>query len=100
MEHVGGYIAGAKLPGSSMFKMGHNAGYWEGALSALGVKVIRIRPQEWQKGITGITGKKGPDRKRALRDEAIRRFPQLKPTLQTCDALLIAEHGISAEKQP
>jgi hypothetical protein len=95
LEKIGGFIAGKGLPGSSMFKMGHNAGYWEGMLAALGVRTIMVRPQDWQKGITGTAGTKGPDRKRALRDEAIRRFPAQKPTLETADALLIADYGRS-----
>lgn len=98
LERVGGFIAGKKLPGSSMFKMGHSAGYWEGVLAALCVRTILVRPQDWQAGIPGTAGKKGADRKRALRAEAIRRFPALKPTLDTCDALLLADYGHRAEK--
>jgi hypothetical protein len=98
VEKIGGFIAGKSLPGSSMFKMGHSAGLWEGMLTALRIRTILVRPQDWQAGITGTTGKKGADRKRALRAEAIRRFPALKPTLDTCDALLIADYGQRAEK--
>jgi hypothetical protein len=94
LEKIGGFIAGKGLPGSSMFKMGHSAGYWEGMLAFAGVRTIYVRPQEWQKGISGTTGTKGADRKRALRDEAIRRHPTLKPTLETADALLIADYGM------
>lgn len=92
MELVGGFIAGKFLPGSSMFKMGKSAGYWEGALAALGVRTLIVRPQEWQAGIPGLTGTKGADRKRALRAEAIRRFPTIKVTLDNCDALLLADY--------
>lgn len=98
LEKIGGFIAGKSLPGSSMFKMGHSAGYWEGLLAAFQVRTIMVRPQDWQAGITGTTGKKGPERKRALRGEALRRYPALKPTLDTCDALLIADYGVRAEK--
>lgn len=98
LERVGGFIAGKQLPGSSMFKMGHSAGYWEGALAALGIRTILVRPQDWQAGIPGTGGKKGAERKRALRAEAIRRFPAAKPTLDTCDALLLADYALRAEK--
>lgn len=97
LERVGGFIKGKSLPGSSMFKMGHNAGYWEGALAAMGVRTITTTPQNWQAGIPGTSGKSGPDRKRSLQAEAIRRFPGLKVTLQNCDALLIADFGRKVE---
>lgn len=95
LERVGGYIAGQKLPGSAMFKMGYSAGYWEGALAALGVRTILVRPQDWQAGLPNVAGhKEKADRKRALKAEAIRRFPTLSGiTLDTCDALLIADYG-------
>jgi len=59
--------------------------------------VIKVRPQEWQKTI-GI-GKKGKEMssaewKRKLRDEAQRRHPELKATLQTADAILLLDHAI------
>ena len=98
LEQIGGFIAGRPLPGSSMFKMGHSVGYWEGLLAGLGVRTILVRPQKWQEGIPGATGKKGPDRKRVLRDEAVRRFPAMRPTLLTCDALLIADFARTNER--
>lgn len=97
LERLTGFIA---IPGgkggpnpSTMFKMGVSAGYWEGLLAGLGVKTILVRPQEWQTGIAGAAAKKGPERKRALKAEAVRRFPKEKITLLTCDAMLIAEYG-------
>jgi hypothetical protein len=98
LEKIGGFIAGKSLPGSSMFKMGHSAGYWEGLLAALHIRTILVRPQDWQAGISGTTGKKGPERKRALRAEALRRYPAIKVSLDDCDALLIADYGVRAEK--
>lgn len=97
LERLGGFIAGKHLPGSSMFKMGHSAGYWEGLLAALRIRTLLVRPQDWQAGIPGTSGTKGADRKRALRAEAIRRFPVLRPTLDTCDALLLADYAYRAE---
>jgi len=99
LERIGGFIAGKSLPGSAMFKMGHNAGYWEGALAALKVRTILVRPQQWQAGIPGVAvAKEKPARKRALRDEALRRFPSAEVTLDTCDALLIADYGFQLER--
>lgn len=96
IEKVGGFI-GKQQPGSHMFKFGKNAGIWEGIMLALHVRVILVCPQEWQSGIPGVAGKKDAERKRALRDEAIRRFPTMKPTLETCDAMLIADYANSNE---
>lgn len=95
LERIGGFIAGKGLPGSSMFKMGDNFGFWRGALEALQVRTILVAPQTWQKGLPYLDGKKGAERKRALRNEAKRRFPALPGiTLDTCDALLIADYGV------
>lgn len=97
MERIGGFIKGKHLPGSMMFKMGQNAGYWEGACAALGIRLVLVRPQDWQAGLPGTSGKAGLERKRALQAEAIRRFPTLKVTQQDCDALLIADYGRRVE---
>ena len=92
IEQVGGYI-GRPQPGSHMFKFGFGAGFIHGLLAANSIITHLVRPQVWQKGLSGVDKLKGPDRKRALRAEATRRFPNVKTTLSTCDALLIAEYG-------
>jgi len=97
VEEVGGYI-GKPQPGSAMFKFGRQYGYWLGLLKAMGCRTILVKPQAWQKGISGVQGKKGQDRKRALRDEAARRFPGIKVTLDNCDALLIMDYGQRQER--
>ena len=50
-----------------------------------------------QKGIPGLQGVKGADRKRAMKEHASRLYPNSKITLKTADALLIADFG---SKQP
>lgn len=92
LELVSGYIGKAQ-PGSSMFKFGNGYGYIRGLIAAAGFKTILVRPQEWQKGIPGVQGIKGPERKRALKEHAARLFPNTKVTLSTADALLIADWG-------
>ena len=59
----------------------------------LGLPVRLIRPQEWQRGIRRVADTKDAARKRALRDEATRIFPNVKLTLKTADAALIADYG-------
>lgn len=94
IELVGGFIKGARLPGSAMFKMGKNAGYWEGLFAGLGVRVQLVRPQEWQAGIAGVGGQpEKAKRKRAIRDAAVRIFPGTKITLDVADAVMIAHYG-------
>lgn len=92
LELVSGFIGKAQ-PGSHMFKFGNGYGYIRGLLAANHIKTVLVRPQEWQKGVPGAAGLKGPDRKRALKEEAARLFPQIKVTLSTADALLIADYG-------
>jgi hypothetical protein len=92
IEKVGGYIGEAQ-PGSRAFNFGKNAGFIEGCLMMANIPYILVPPQRWQKGLPGLTGKKGPERKRALKAEAARRFPHLKPTLKTADALLILSYA-------
>ena len=90
VEDVGGYI-GKPQPGSRMFVFGRSLGQLEGILVALGFRIIRVRPQKWQ-GELGVKSRKGesrPDHKRRMRKMALDLFPHLKPTLDTCDALLI-----------
>lgn len=92
MEEVGGFI-GKKQPGSRMFSFGNNYGFLRGILMAEGISTELVRPQKWQKGLSGLSGLKDTQRKRALKEHACRLFPKLKPTLKTCDALLIARYG-------
>jgi hypothetical protein len=92
LEQVGGYI-GKPQPGSAMFVFGSGWGFIRGLISANKIPLTLVRPQTWQKGIPGLDGSKGPDRKRALKNHAARLFPTSKVTLSTADALLIADWG-------
>jgi hypothetical protein len=89
-------FAGKALPGSAMFRLGKNCGIWEGIARGLGVPVRLTRPQDWQAGISGVGKLKGAERKRALRTAASRVYPQVKVTLDNCDALLILDFGMRA----
>lgn len=75
----------------SAFTFGRNFGFWLGALGALRIPLRLVKPQVWQKGIPGLAGRQGPERKAALKAEAARRFPQLRVTHATADALLLAD---------
>ncbi len=86
-------FAGKNLPGSTMFKLGKNCGIWEGIARGLGLTVRLVRPQEWQAGLSGVSKLKGSERKRALRTCASRLYPNVKCTLDNCDALLILDYA-------
>jgi len=98
-------MGGTKVNFSGMAKLHRNNGFCLGVLSALKIRTVLVRPQEWQKGIPGLTyniivegekkvkRKTGMDRKRALKEHACRLFPEFKCTLSNSDALLIADWG-------
>jgi hypothetical protein len=98
LELVGGFQPGRPQPASRAGVLMRSLGKWEGLLEGLGIKYQLVRPQKWQAGIPGVAGvKEYADRKRVLRDEAIRRFPNIKVTLERADALLIADFGRRVE---
>src|SRR4029077_20610175 len=90
LEDVGGFT-GTPQPGSRMFTFGRGYGQLEGFLIALGYQILRVRPQVWQKALSLGTrkGESKPDHKRRMRGKALDLFPQIKPTLDQADALLI-----------
>lgn len=99
IEKVGG------IPGqgaSSAFNFGKGCGWLEMCLLALEIPTVYVTPQKWQKvygvGSSSITRSSATEKrehKNALKAVAQRLFPSLgrRVTLQTCDALLIAEYG-------
>ncbi len=96
LEEVSGF-AGKAQPGSAMFKFGEHFGFIKGIVQALGVRLVMVRPQVWQKGFGLGTASKCASKtewKNKLKAEAQRRFPQINVTLKTADALLILEHGV------
>jgi len=96
LEEVGGF-AGKAQPGSAMFKFGEGFGFLKGVIQALGIKLELVRPQVWQKSFGLGTASRCASKtewKNKLKAEAQRRFPQLRVTLATADALLIADYFI------
>ena len=79
---------------SDSFKLGYNYGFEVGCVRTLQVPVHMIKPKDWQKSLPGLRPKMGySDRKRALKDSAVRLFPKLKGiTHANCDALLILNY--------
>jgi len=76
---------------SSAFKFGMNYGIWLGIVS--GNNIIKVTPRKWQSHY-GVLPKEKKERKQMLKELAIDIVKgQLKPTLHTCDAILIAKYG-------
>jgi hypothetical protein len=91
VEDVPAFVSAATSNASS-FKLGYNFGFIVGALRALRLPTHLVKPQIWQKGLSGLRPKLSySDRKRLLKDNAIRLYPDLKITNATADAVLIME---------
>jgi len=109
LEQVSGYIGGVGHPGSAMFRFGEGYGFLRGLLYAAGFRtgdgnLFLTPPQEWMRGLGLRKRRKGSkldglpnggketdtEWKNYLRQEASKRFPQLKVTLAVSDALLLA----------
>ena len=97
LEEVSGF-AGKAQPGSAMFRFGEHFGFIKGVIQALEIRLVLVRPQVWQKGFglgTASACASKTEWKNKLKAEAQRRFPQLKVTLKTADALLILEWALA-----
>lgn len=102
IEEVSGF-AGKAQPGSAMFTFGEQYGFVQGVVQALGIRLVRVRPQVWQKAFALGTASRCASKtewKNKLKAEAQRRFPQIKVTLKTADALLILDYAMRGEVQP
>ena len=92
VEEVPKFV-GRMVPSSSIFTLAKNYGWILGVLAAMQVPTHLVRPQVWQKGLTGVKAAKGAAKKRCLKEHAVRLFPEQKPTLATADALMILHHA-------
>ncbi len=96
LEEVNGF-AGKAQPGSAMFTFGKQFGFIQGVVQALGIRLELVRPQVWQKAFglgTAARCASKTEWKNKLKAEAQRRFPHLKVTLSTADALLILDYAM------
>ena len=89
VEDVPRFVSSATST-SSAFKLGYNYGFHVGCLRGYEYPVNLVKPQVWQRGLSGLRPKMGyTARKRVLKDNASRLFPSLKVTHAVADALLI-----------
>ena len=100
VEDVPWIVAGPKQNAASRAKLHRNVGVLHGILLAFGVRIVKVRPQDWQAALhLGQRGQRTQTEwKNHLKAEAQRRFPTLGVTLATADALLILEYGRLMER--
>ena len=99
VEEPPAFFPGAGGGLASQSKLHRNFGQYEGLLMGLRIPFETVSPKKWQKSLPGLAKLKGVERKRALHNLAAQRYPQIKPTLKTCDAILIAEYGKRMESE-
>ena len=85
------------IPGARVAVLFQNFGRLEGVLTGLGIPVTLVRPQAWQKPLNLGTTRRASGSttiwKNKLKAEAQKRFPGVKVTLATADALLILDYA-------
>ena len=83
---------------ASTFKFGMNYGEWLGILATLKIPYIQVTPHKWMRHF-GSMPKDKKDRKNHIKHLAQQRFPDVKITLATSDAMLIANYMRETNKQ-
>tara|TARA_R100000808_G_C2042915_1_gene81725 strand:+ start:93 stop:584 length:492 start_codon:yes stop_codon:yes gene_type:complete len=76
----------------STFTFGMNYGIWIGALRTLDIDFIKVQAKQWQEHYEIPSNIPYYDRKKELKQIAIKLFPNQRITMYTCDALLIANY--------
>ena len=84
VEKVGQWLPGDHP--NSATKFARHCGNVEAALYGLGVPFTEVAPGVWMRTLGKLPKEKGP-RKRAIRELMARRYPHLRVTLKTADAL-------------
>ena len=83
------------VPSSASFVLGQSYGEVCGVLRTLGYPMHLVRPQEWQRGLSGLKGLRGHPRKRVLADHARRLLPNARITIRNADAALISHQFLN-----
>jgi len=90
MERVGTYVKGNSGPAAATFA--RHCGHLEAILYCLGIPTVQVAPQTWMKSL-GTLPKEKPERKKAIKEAMARKYPTLKVTLKTADALGLLEYA-------
>jgi hypothetical protein len=82
------------IPQATVAKLHQGYGIILGILETRGFRVIKVKPQAWQKTIgAGSKRDHGKDWKKHLANIARQRFPNVEFNQQQADALLILDHA-------
>ena len=84
LEKVGGYMPGNSGPAS--VKFARHCGNLEAICFCYGASVVQVAPQTWMKSI-GTMPKNKTERKNAIKEAMARKYPNIRVTLKTADAL-------------
>lgn len=99
LRRAGAQRIAMELPSKCIFGAGHsalatlhrNVGFLQGVAMAEGFSLLLFTPQKWQAKLSlkKRTGEEQRHWKNRLKEEAQRRFPSIRVTLNNADALLI-----------
>ena len=95
VEKTGTYRPGNSGPAAAKFA--RHCGHLECALYMAGLSTSEVAPGVWMRTLGSLPKDKG-ERKRAIREQIARRYPDLTVTLKTADALGILTWAI--QQQP
>ena len=94
MERTGTYIPGNSGPAACKFARG--CGLLEGVIMALSIPLIEVPPSTWMRSL-GTLPKEKRDRKNAIKALMQARYPHLRITLSTSDALGLLTYAIERQ---
>ena len=95
IENVGGYMPGNSA--TAAVKFARHVGHLEAICYCYGLAVTKVAPNTWMTGI-GTYPKDKAQRKKAIKEDMARRYPHLKVTLATADALGILTYWLKELK--
>jgi hypothetical protein len=84
VEKTGTYMPGNSGPAAATFA--RHCGHIEAIAYMLGIPTFQVAPNVWMKSL-GVIPKEKSERKKWIKEEMSRRYPYLKVTLKTADAL-------------
>jgi hypothetical protein len=92
MEKVGFHRQGNSAGSSAKFA--RHCGQLEMALLASGIPIVDVVPSKWMKEVMSTVPTDRAERKRFIKEFVQRRYPSLKITLDTADALGILMYAL------
>ncbi len=94
LEKTGGYVPGNSAPAACKFA--RHCGCIEGAVMALAIPLIEVAPTVWMKSLGALPADKAA-RKTAIKSLMQARYPHLRITLSTADALGILTWALAQQ---